>query len=141
MFFRIYKESYAVSEFIPGVRVRLKDNPQRMGIVGQDTEGSGRRLRLQVILFDGTEDHFPPSALELVNQDSTSPTACFKSGRYALVNNLRSTITYNRLSGRLANLIYSLNTTNTDFYAHQFKPVLQFLDSPNNSILIADEVG
>lgn len=130
-----------MSEFIPGVRVRLKDNPQRMGIVGQDTEGSGRRLRLQVVLFDGTEDHFPPSALELVNQDSTSPTACFKSGRYALVNNLRSTITYNRLSGRLANLIYSLNTTNTDFYAHQFKPVLQFLDSPNSSILIADEVG
>ena len=32
-----------MSEFIPGIRVRLKDNPQRVGIVGQETEGSGRR--------------------------------------------------------------------------------------------------
>lgn len=130
-----------MSEFVPGARIRLKDSPERLGVVGQETEGSGRRLRLQVILQDGTEDHFPASALEIVTSESNSPVACFKSNRYALASNLRSTITYHRLSGRLANLIYSLNTTNTDFYAHQFKPVLQFLDSPNNSILIADEVG
>jgi len=41
----------------------------------------------------------------------------------------------------LANLIYSLNTTNTNFLPYQFKPVLQFLDSPSRGILIADEVG
>lgn len=34
-----------------------------------------------------------------------------------------------------------MNTTNTDFYAYQFKPVLNFLDSPCNGLLIADEVG
>jgi hypothetical protein len=27
----------------------------------------------------------------------------------------------------LADLVYSMNTTNTDFYAHQYKPVLSFL--------------
>jgi len=96
---------------------------------------------LQVFLFDGAEDHFPPSALEPIFQESNSPTACFSSGRYALAKNLRTAITHHRLSGKLANLIYSLNTTNTDFYPHQFKPVLQFLDSPSSGILIADEVG
>ncbi|MDZ7852774.1 MAG: DEAD/DEAH box helicase [Halomonas sp.] len=32
-------------------------------------------------------------------------------------------------------------TTNTQFLAYQFKPVVNFLDSPSNGILIADEVG
>lgn len=61
-------------------------------------------------------------------------------GRYGRAADLRGAITYYRLSGKLANLIYSLNTTNTQFLAYQFKPVLQFLDSPSNGILIADEV-
>jgi len=130
-----------MTELKPGTRVRLKDNPTRTGIIGAGIEGSGRRLRLQVFLSDETEDHFPPSALEPVLRESHSPIACFNSGRYSLAKNLRTAITHHRLSGKLANLIYSLNTTNTDFYPHQFKPVLQFLDSPSNGILIADEVG
>jgi hypothetical protein len=34
-----------------------------------------------------------------------------------------------------------MDTTNTDFYAYQFKPVLSFLESSSNGLLIADEVG
>jgi superfamily II DNA or RNA helicase len=34
-----------------------------------------------------------------------------------------------------------METSNTDFYPHQFKPVLKFLDSPDGRLLIADEVG
>lgn len=34
-----------------------------------------------------------------------------------------------------------METTDTDFYAYQYKPVLNFLDSPGDGILIADEVG
>jgi len=130
-----------MTDLKPGTKVRLRDNPSRLGIVGSESEGVGRRLRLQVYMLDGMEDHFPPSALEPVVEESNSPTTCFSAGRYSLVKNLRTAITHHRLSGRLANLIYSLNTTNTDFYPHQFKPVLQFLDSPSNGILIADEVG
>ena len=32
-------------------------------------------------------------------------------------------------------------TANADFFTYQFKPVLNFLNSPGNGILIADEVG
>ena len=130
-----------MTELVPGTKVRLRDNPSRHGFVGLGCEGSGRRLRLQVCFFpDGQEDYFPPSALERM-PETNSPEACFRSGAYSPVKNLRTAITHHRLSGRLANLIYSLNTTNTDFYPHQFKPVLQFLESPSNGILIADEVG
>jgi superfamily II DNA or RNA helicase len=34
-----------------------------------------------------------------------------------------------------------MESSNTDFYSHQFKPVLKFLESPVGRILIADEVG
>jgi superfamily II DNA or RNA helicase len=50
-------------------------------------------------------------------------------------------MTHVRLTGRLADVIYSMETTNTDFYAYQFKPVLKILNAPTQGILIADEVG
>jgi len=54
---------------------------------------------------------------------------------------LRRNLTFIQMSGKLADLIYSMDTTQTDFLAFQYKPVLTFLESPSNAILIADEVG
>lgn len=34
-----------------------------------------------------------------------------------------------------------MGVTNTDFYAHQYKPLLTLLESPADGLLIADEVG
>ena len=62
-------------------------------------------------------------------------------GRFGRISDLRRNLTFIQLSGRLANVVYSMDATNTDFLAYQYKPVLNFLDSPSNGILIADEVG
>ena len=61
--------------------------------------------------------------------------------RFGRAADLRRSLTFLHLSGRLANLVYSMETTNVDFYAYQYKPVLSFLESPSNGLLIADEVG
>ncbi|KAA3623339.1 MAG: ATP-dependent helicase, partial [Proteobacteria bacterium] len=37
--------------------------------------------------------------------------------------------------------VYAMGLTQTDFYPHQYKPLLTLLDSPVNGLLIADEVG
>ena len=127
---------------IPGDKVRLIDNPGRIGRLSNETDGPpGPRQRVLVSFFDGTESFFYPRALEKVDANSTGPYDRIRNGSFGRADDLRGLITNSRLSGKLANLIYSLNTTNTDFYAYQFKPVLQFLDSPSNGILIADEVG
>lgn len=125
----------------PGDRVRLIDNPSRIGVLtSAPPSGEGRRLRLSVAFPDG-EEPVLASSLELVVAETTDPYLLMKQGRYGAAAHLRGAITLARLSGKLANLIYSLNTTNTKFLSYQFKPVLQFLDSPSRGLVIADEVG
>lgn len=125
----------------PGDRVRPIDNPGRVGVLTSDLPtGEGRRRRLVVAFPDGIEAALA-SSLERVEAETTDPFLLMQQGRYGAASHLRGAITLSRLSGKLANLIYSLNTTNTTFFPYQFKPVLQFLDSPSRGILIADEVG
>lgn len=125
----------------PGDKVRLRANPSRVGILTDEYDGPPNRRRILVCFLDGDEDFILEGSLEKVGKDALRPYGLIEQGRYGNVNDLRGAITYYRLSGKLANLIYSLNTTNTQFYAYQFKPVLQLLDSPCLGLLIADEVG
>jgi SNF2 family DNA or RNA helicase len=128
-------------EMRPGDKVRLIANPGQVGILGNETDGPPHRLRVLVTFLDGEEQFILKGSLEKMEHRPPGPYAEIARGRYGRVEDLRGLMTYYRLSGRLANLIYSLNTTNTQFLAYQFKPVLHFLDSPCNGILIADEVG
>lgn len=125
----------------PGSKVRKIANPSRIGVWTGDTSGSEDRLRYLIVFPDGDE-YVLAESLELVTNDAQQdPYELIGQGRFGRVPDLRGAITYHRLSGKLANLIYSLNTTNTQFLPYQFKPVLHFLDSPSNGLLIADEVG
>lgn len=126
---------------LPGDKVRLIANPGRVGILGAETDGPPHRQRLLVNFLDGDEQFVLAGSLEKVEKIASGPYQLMAAGRYGRAADLRGAITFYRLSGKLANLIYSLNTTNTQFLPYQFKPVLQFLDSPSNGILIADEVG
>lgn len=125
----------------PGNKVRLKSNPGRVGILTNETDGPPHRQRVLVIFSDGDEQYILRGSLERVETAVSGPHKLITAGRFGRASDLRGAITYYRLTGKLANLIYSLNTTNTEFLPYQFKPVLQFLDSPSSGILIADEVG
>lgn len=109
-------------------------------LTNEPSSGEGRRLRLVVQFPDGPERVLAGS-LEKVEAENRDPYHLLSRGDYGGVAHLRGSITYYRLSGKLANLIYSLNTTNTKFLPYQFKPVLQYLDSPSRGLVIADEVG
>jgi superfamily II DNA or RNA helicase len=94
---------------------------------------------IQVLL--GSPTWYAESDLELVGAPAPPDDEAIRTGRFAQAADLRRRLTHIQLSGRLADLVYSMNTTNTDFYAHQYKPVLSFLESPSRGLLIADEVG
>jgi SNF2 family DNA or RNA helicase len=63
------------------------------------------------------------------------------TGRYGQIDEFRSLMTFEKLQGDLSNVMYSMRTAEIDFYAHQFVPVLKFVNSPLSRLLIADEVG
>ena len=63
------------------------------------------------------------------------------TGRCGGPIDLRRVLTQAKVKGDLTNVFYSMETSNTDFYPHQFKPVLKFIESTVGRLLIADEVG
>ena len=123
-----------------GDLVRLKSDPGRVGVLTGKTRMFAAKTRWQIRFPDGAEYH-PNSYFEVVPNQDDDPIDLLTQGKFGRAKDLRGGITHIRLTGRLANLIYSMDTTNTDFYAYQFKPVLSFLDAPGNGLLIADEVG
>jgi superfamily II DNA or RNA helicase len=50
-------------------------------------------------------------------------------------------LTYERLRYPLQDTLYSLRASRTEFHAYQFKPLLKFLRSGKQRLLLADEVG
>ncbi len=123
----------------PGDQVRLKLDPSRSGVlVKPRPKGT---LTLWLVRFPDQPSWIPEDQLEPEAEVLSDPIELLARGELAGISALRRLLTHVRLSGRLANVVYSMETTNTEFYAHQFKPVLKFLNSPANGLLIADEVG
>ncbi len=128
--------------FEAGQQVRLISNPGRIGSLTGRTRPRGPYTHWQVRFSEGPTWHAEYEIEHLPDEaNEEDPIELFRQGKFGRAKDLRSQITHIRLSGRLANLIYSMETTNTEFYPYQFKPVLKFLDSPSNGLLIADEVG
>ena len=129
--------------FEAGTAVRSVDNPGREGVITNTpprTKPSG--LYFQVRWADGSLDFMHEDELDpLENLDLQDPFALVSKGGYGRAVDLRRNLTYVHLSGRLANLVYAMGITTTDFYPHQYRPLLTLLDSPATGLLIADEVG
>jgi superfamily II DNA or RNA helicase len=129
------------SAISPGDYVRLKTDPARAGRVlpGENVQ-AGRRM-VPVQFPDGAVRSLPESALEAVPAAAPPLADRFGAGRFVDPGWLRRTLARIRVTGRLSDVMYSMEATETDFYAYQYKPVLKLLNSPTDALLIADEVG
>ena len=123
------------------VRVALKNDPQRGGWATDEREERGGRMFRKVLMDSGRREWIPEDQLEAGGSGGDSPLDLLKAGKVSAPSHLRRALLHIRLFGRLTDMIYSMEATNTDFYPHQFKPVLKLLRSPAQGILIADEVG
>lgn len=126
---------------VPGAQVRLKTDPVRGGLVQQGEKVQAGRRMLPVQFLDGAVKWLPENALEVVPAAAPPLIDRFAAGRFAAPEWLRRTLARIRVTGRLSDVVYSMEATETDFYAYQFKPVLKLLNSPTDALLIADEVG
>lgn len=125
-----------------GTGVRRVDNPAKTGVTTGQVRPRGEIAYVGVRWQDGTQDYVADDQLEELNVIvSKDRFELIELGKYGRSADLRRNLTHVHLSGRLANLVYSMGVTNTDFYAHQYKPLLTLLESPSDGLLIADEVG
>lgn len=123
-----------------GVPVRDRNNPARQGqSTGRVAEEDG--LMLARVRFDGEPERWVlVDELELA-EVPLDEARIVAEGKFTGADLLRRILTSSQLAGDLAEMIYSLDMTNTEFMPHQFKPLLALLDSPSRGVLIADEVG
>lgn len=124
----------------PGQMVRHRDDPARSGTVTTESRLLGDLVQYRVNWGNRAAWHYEDE-LEPNEIASLDAPDLIRAGRFGGVNELRTVLTHVHLAGRLANVIYSMGLTQTDFYPHQYKPLLTLLDSPVNGLLIADEVG
>ena len=128
-----------------GDSVQLKFDPSRQGVVVKgpvpvklpDTTYTKWRVRWNDGIFGWHPEYelcpapeAPPDAFDLLEE-----------GHFCKHRELRRNIAFCQIAGNVSDLVYSMDATNIDFLPFQYKPVLTFLASPSNGILIADEVG
>jgi superfamily II DNA or RNA helicase len=125
----------------PGDFVRLRTDPTRAGVLQTGMKTVSELCMRPVQFPDGLISWLPEAALEAVPTQASPLSERFAEGRFVAPEWLRRELARNRVTGRLSNIVYSMEATQTNFYAYQFKPVLKLLDSPTDGLLIADEVG
>ena len=125
----------------PGTFIRLKQDPSRGGILLEGEKKAAGARMVEVRFTDGRVKWLPYSALEPVPSATERVGDRFAAGRFVEPDWLRRTLTRLRVTGKLSEVVYSMEATATDFYAYQFKPVIKLMGSPTDALLIADEVG
>lgn len=124
----------------PGQLVRHIDDPAKVGTVTDQTRARASGQQCQVN-WNGRFDWHYEDELVAADAGGEDPLELIREGHYGRVDDLRRLLTHVHLAGRLSNVVYAIGLTQTDFYPHQYKPLLTLLDSPVNGLLIADEVG
>ena len=121
--------------------VRLKNDPSVSGLTtGNFRELPNNRYLIEIMAGNKGLSFYPFDQLELINLEAGIYDD-IKAGKFSNPETLKTILIHIQLTGRLADMIYSMESTNTDFYPYQFKPVIKLINSPSHSLLIADEVG
>ncbi len=129
-----------MSGFSAGLRVRIKTDPGRIGVVTGRFREQGGIVYYQT-QFPDRADYVPADHLEAVSEGGDDSLDLLERGRLAGAQDLRRMLTHARLTGKIADVIYAMDMIEADFYAYQFKPLVKLVNSATTGMLIADEVG
>lgn len=77
----------------------------------------------------------------VVFEPRPDPEDLFIGGAFGDQSDLVRLVTFRKLNRPLHDTLYSLGASRTEFHAHQYKPLIKFLDSHRHRLLLADEVG
>ena len=113
----------------------------RPGVTTGRIKTSGTRTYAQVQFGTHEKQFVDITRIEPLESRRPTVTDLLIAKRFGTKGDLARILTFHKISLRLSNVFYAMQSTRTDFYAYQFKPVYKFIESANGRILIADEVG
>lgn len=126
--------------FPAGTRLRRISDPGLIGVATGERQQRPTQVSIEVELPDGSYVWWPAHHVEEAPIRVRRGEA-FEKGRFGRAEDLRRALMIEKIRGDLTDVFYSMGTSDTDFYPHQFKPVLRFVESVTGRLLIADEVG
>ncbi len=125
----------------PGLRVRLKADRSKFGVTTGRTKQAGPWTMVQVEFGPNDRKFKRDQELEAIPDQEEDVRDLLAQRKWSGPATLRRTLALEKIRGELTDVFYSMESSRTDFYPHQFKPVMKFVESPTGRILIADEVG
>jgi superfamily II DNA or RNA helicase len=128
--------------FSPGDWLIDRNNPAQPGQYTGSWRRAGPHIMVQLSYPGGGMSFRPLVCLEMIRKNTLGTMEDrLREGLFGKVRDLQRLITYEKLKGTLHEVIYSMEAAQIDFYPYQFKPVLKFINSPTERLIIADEVG
>ncbi|MCH5276988.1 MAG: DEAD/DEAH box helicase [Desulfovibrionaceae bacterium] len=128
--------------FSQGQKVIDKNSPGNIAEYTGKNRYLGSRLMVEIKFSDGTLQLRPASSILAIEEGKINNLLeQMQNGLFGRLSDLRQLITYEKLKGSLHDVIYSMESAQIDFYPYQYKPVIKFIDSPSERLLLADEVG
>ena len=118
-------------------KVCIITDPNNVGIITKIVDDGTYEVHI-----NNESSYYAEESLQLI--PSNDLFACYKAieeGSFGDHTDLNELIVREKMSGQLTNIYYSMHYGNTDFYSHQFRPVLKFIQSITNRLIISDEVG
>jgi superfamily II DNA/RNA helicase len=129
-----------MSDFPINKKVRLKTERDQIGIVVNGPHALAGENWYRIQFLNGEIRNVQESNLELFEGMKSVRDLLFDNC-YSKKETFSKLITYTELHRPLHSYLYSFRSSRTEFYTFQFKPLVKFLDSSNQRLLIADEVG
>lgn len=123
-----------------GTQVRLRDQPSIKGRTTGKTRQTGSFFSIEVELGPNKRQYYRETLLE-IDTGSEVPEELFLNRSFGTPDDLRRRLSIEKMTGTLTDVLYSMGNSNTEFMPHQYKPVIKFIESPFQRLLIADEVG
>ena len=127
--------------FFKGDKVIIKALGNKIGIIDGDPKETKGKLFYPVSIDpsqpssyypeDSLEKFIPPKSVEQL----------LKAREFSHIEDFIQALIYKKLEKPLSDNLYTFYASRTEFQVHQFKPVLKFLNTFKQRLLLADEVG